>query len=316
MPYGSFMAYNATGRVAWATVFVLLLRWRRVVPHRRAGRRQASLLLLGLIALGFVLRWATRRVIARQDRLRALGRRVIETPPVRWISGRYHLQLRWLGDRLDPRLSRGLSLTVIVVALTAAGWAVGAIVQDLLVGEELALLDAPGRALDGPAPHRCGAHGGQGRPRCRRPVRCRRHRAARRGGPAGPPAATGGGAGTARRGRCGRCRRAPAAPPAGDRGRHPPPRDRHGPDRGVGGHRHRRGGACAGLGRGARTAGAAALVVAVAGVAALVDGKTALSGALGGGAISALWALGLELQTRAGSAGPVAQLSGPGPSDV
>lgn len=316
MPYGSFMAYNVTGGVAWATVFVVLgyaggASYRTV--ERVAG--QASLLLLGLIALGFVLRWATRRAIARQDRLRALGRRVVETPPARWASGRYHLQLRWLADRLDPRVSHGLSLTVVVAALTAAGWAVGAIVQDLLVGEELALLDAPVEhwmdqrrtavALTAARVVLAAADlpGATATTLLVAVILlvCQRRRAA-----VTALLAVAGAVGVAEL-----LQRLLPVTAAGTRF----PATATAVIAALGVTVIAAAGHSRGWVVGARTAGAAAMVVAVAGVAALVDGDTALSGALGGGAIGALWALALELPTRTGSAGPVAQVSGPGRSD-
>jgi undecaprenyl-diphosphatase len=144
MPYRRFIVANIAGGVAWASTFVLLgyaagASFRSV--ERYAGR--ASLLLLGLIVLGVALRWAAHRAIAQQERVRALGRRIAGTPPVRWVAARYGSELLWLGRRLDPRTARGLGLTTVVAALLLAGFVVGAVVQDLLAGEELALLDAP-----------------------------------------------------------------------------------------------------------------------------------------------------------------------------
>lgn len=142
MPYRRFAAFNILGGTAWATTFTLLgyaagASYQRV--ERIAGR--ASLVLLGLIAVALLLRWAARRAIARQQQLRALGTRLLDTSVARWVQGRFPDQLRWLADRFDPRVSRGLALTTVIAALVAAGWTVGAITQDVYGHDELALVD-------------------------------------------------------------------------------------------------------------------------------------------------------------------------------
>ncbi len=144
MPYGQFLVYNVIGGVAWATAFTLLgyvagASFRQV--ERVAGR--ASLILLGLLLAGFALRWAARRLSTRQEQVRALVSRLAETGAGRWVRRRYTTQLRWLAERFDPRLQQGLGLTFVLVALVAAGWAVGAVTQDVFGRDELALLDAP-----------------------------------------------------------------------------------------------------------------------------------------------------------------------------
>lgn len=61
MPYGRFLIYNVAGGAAWVTTFTLLgyaagASFRQV--ERVAGR--ASLVVLGLIAVGVGLRWSAR----------------------------------------------------------------------------------------------------------------------------------------------------------------------------------------------------------------------------------------------------------------
>ena len=153
MPYGRFLAYNVVGGVLWATTFVVLgylagASYQRV--ERIAGR--ASLLLVVAIALVVGVRWVVHRVAARREWLRAIRDRALAWPAVRWMTGHWGTQLDWLGRRLDRRARAGLGLTITVSALTAATWVIGVAVQDLLAGEELALLDGPvNRAL---APYR------------------------------------------------------------------------------------------------------------------------------------------------------------------
>ena len=144
MPYRRFLAFNVTGGVAWACTFVLLgyvagASWRSV--EHVAGR--ASLLLLVLLVLVLALRWAVRWVAGHADEVRRTGARVLGWPPVAWVSRRYASQLSWLQARLRPGTVRGLGWTLSLAAVGATAWAFGAVVQDLLAGEELALADGP-----------------------------------------------------------------------------------------------------------------------------------------------------------------------------
>ncbi len=144
MPYLRFLALNLVGGVAWACTFVLLgyvagASWRQV--ERVAGR--ASLLLLVLLGLGLALRWAVRWAAEHAERVRATGAAVLDWRPVAWLIRRYRAQLTWLQARLRPGTVRGLGWTVSFLTLGAAAWTFGAVVQDLLAGDELALADGP-----------------------------------------------------------------------------------------------------------------------------------------------------------------------------
>lgn len=144
MPYGRFLAFNVVGGVAWATTFVMLgylagASWRRV--ERIAG--QASLILLALVVLAVVLRWATRRLLARTDVLRLRLDAVAAWPAMRWATRRFAAPLAWARARTTPDTARGLGWTISVVVAGAAAWVGGIAVQDLFAGEELVLLDRP-----------------------------------------------------------------------------------------------------------------------------------------------------------------------------
>src|SRR5581483_4561411 len=78
-----------------------------------------------------------------QDRLRAIASEQLERPKVAALSARYQRQLGFLGRRFQPGGAFGLSLTASLVALVAAGWTLGAIVQDILVGRGSARFDRP-----------------------------------------------------------------------------------------------------------------------------------------------------------------------------
>jgi membrane protein DedA with SNARE-associated domain/membrane-associated phospholipid phosphatase len=144
MPYRTFLPWNAAGGMIWAPGFVLLGylaggSYRQV--ERLAGR--ASLLLLILVVVVGAVVLAARWIARHPERLRALVDRQLERPWVARLRARYQRQLAFLAERLRPGGALGLSLTVSVLALVGAGWAFGAVLQDVLAGDEGALLDGP-----------------------------------------------------------------------------------------------------------------------------------------------------------------------------
>jgi len=142
--YRTFAVYNAAGGLLWASGFVLLgyvagTGWRQV---EQVAKRASLLLLLALVAIGLlvvVVRWLTRH----PDRVRALADRQLERPWVARLRDRYQRQLAFVARRLRPGGALGLSLTATVAALVGAGWAFGAVLQDVLARDELELVDRP-----------------------------------------------------------------------------------------------------------------------------------------------------------------------------
>ncbi|MEE8600266.1 DedA family protein [Euzebya tangerina] len=144
MPYGRFLVFNVVGGVAWATTFVLVgylagASWR--VVERVAGR--ASLLLLVLIVVFFLVRAVTRRLLARTDRVRQRLDALAGTPAVRWVRSTFSRPMAIAANRVTPGASRGLGWTMSAVLVGASGWVVGFVIQDVLAREELVLLDRP-----------------------------------------------------------------------------------------------------------------------------------------------------------------------------
>lgn len=151
MPYARFAVANLAGGVPWAVTFVLAgylagASWRQV--EQQAGR--ASLLLLVVVALGLGLRWLARWVDDHRDALEARLHRLSVRLRLPAVADRYGAQLEWLSRRLDPRLSRGLGLTLALAVIGAGAWVLGEVVQDLVAGEELVGIDAAvARWMDG-----------------------------------------------------------------------------------------------------------------------------------------------------------------------
>ncbi len=144
MPYPRFLLFSVPSAAAWAASFVLLgfvagQSWE--VVEKIAGR--AAFILLLVLGIGLLIRWSARRVIQRQEQLRAFAERLGETEPVRWVRERYGDELRWLGRRFDPRIARGLSLTLGFVVLVLSSIAAGVVFNDVRGFEGLAPLDRP-----------------------------------------------------------------------------------------------------------------------------------------------------------------------------
>ena len=144
LPYRTFLPWNAAGGLVWAPGFVLLgyLAGRSYQQVERIAGRASLLLLLVVVVVATVVLGA-RWVAGHPDRVRAMVDRQLNRPWVARLRGRYHRQLVFLEERLRPHGALGLSLTVSVVALVAAGWAFGAVLQDVLAGDDGALLDGP-----------------------------------------------------------------------------------------------------------------------------------------------------------------------------
>jgi undecaprenyl-diphosphatase len=142
--YRTFAVYNAAGGLLWASGFVLLgyvagTGWRQV---EQVAKRASLLLLLALVATALLV-VAVRWLIGHPDRITALADRQLQRRWVARLRDRYQRQLAFLARRLRPGGALGLSLTVTVAALVAAGWAFGAVLQDVLARDELELVDRP-----------------------------------------------------------------------------------------------------------------------------------------------------------------------------
>ncbi|MBW3578958.1 MAG: DedA family protein [Actinobacteria bacterium] len=146
MPYGRFLLFSVPSALVWAVSFVSLgyvagRSWR--VIQRYAG--PASLLVLLLIVVAFLIRVAARRAMREPQRLRAFAERIVGTRPARWLRRRYGAQLRWLGRRFDPTIARGLNLTLGLLVVAAGATLAGAVLNDVRGLEGLAAFDPPVR---------------------------------------------------------------------------------------------------------------------------------------------------------------------------
>jgi undecaprenyl-diphosphatase len=144
MPYRTFLAWNMAGGILWSCGLVGLGyaagdSYRRV--ERDAGRAGLLLLVVAVLIGGVfvVARWLARH----PDEVRAFAHRQLERPVVIGLRTRYRRQLEFVARRLRPEGALGLSLTVSLLAVGVAGWAFGAVVQDVVAGESLNRVDRP-----------------------------------------------------------------------------------------------------------------------------------------------------------------------------
>lgn len=144
MSYGRFLLFDVPTSATWASGFVLLgyvlgRSWE--VVHAYAG--PASALLLALIVLGLLLRWAARRAIAHREEIIALFRQLRDTRPLRFLERHYGTQLAWLARRFNPRLAQGLGFTVSFALFVAAAGFAGYVLSWALSFEGINRIDLP-----------------------------------------------------------------------------------------------------------------------------------------------------------------------------
>jgi membrane protein DedA with SNARE-associated domain/membrane-associated phospholipid phosphatase len=144
MPYRRFLPWNLAGGVIWAPGFVLL-GYLAGSSYRQVERivGQATLLVLVVIVLAGAVVLAARWVAGHPEWLRALVDRQLDRRWIVRLRGRYRRQLAFLVGRVQPGGALGLSLTASVVGLAGAGWAFGAVLEDVLHRSEGVLLDGP-----------------------------------------------------------------------------------------------------------------------------------------------------------------------------
>lgn len=144
MPYRTFATYNVAGGAIWAAGFVLLgYAGGSSYRHVEAVAKRASLLLLLFLVVVVVTVVLARRVAGQPERYRAFFDRQANRPWVAKTLARYRRVLDFLVGRFRPEGALGLSLTASLVLIGLAGWALGAVTQDVLSSESLDAVDRP-----------------------------------------------------------------------------------------------------------------------------------------------------------------------------
>lgn len=144
MPYRTFAIFNVAGGVIWASGFILLgvgAGGSYALVEKWAGR--ASLVLLGIIVVALAMAWAAGWLRRHLDELREKRDGFLERPRIARLRGRYRRQIDFVERRLDPSQRLGLYLTVGLVIAVIGAWLFGAVLEDVLGNEEVALVDRP-----------------------------------------------------------------------------------------------------------------------------------------------------------------------------
>lgn len=101
-----------------------------------AGAIIGALTLLA-VALGWLWRWLVRHERHITARLHAF----LQRPRVAEFRRRFTSQIQFLQRRLSPAGCLGLHLTVGALIIIAAGWCFGVVVEDILTGDPLTVID-------------------------------------------------------------------------------------------------------------------------------------------------------------------------------
>lgn len=139
-----FLAFGLPAATVWAAGlavvgYLLGESWR--VLQEMAGA--AAFLVLILFLLALVIRRVAVWVARRQDRLRIWARWVRSTAAARGIRRGVDSTLRWLGRRFEPRVARGLSLTLGFLVLVIGAGAAGLVLNQVQAVRGIALIDYP-----------------------------------------------------------------------------------------------------------------------------------------------------------------------------
>lgn len=144
MPYRRFLLFDfpatAVWAVVWATLgFALGESWELLEDV--AGT--AALLVLILFLTALVIRWIATRIARNQRRIQRAFQRLLVLTGTQVLARRLGPGFGWIGRRLDPRIARGLSLTVAFLALLVGVGGVGLVLSQTRAVQGLALIDFP-----------------------------------------------------------------------------------------------------------------------------------------------------------------------------
>jgi undecaprenyl-diphosphatase len=142
--YPVFFAFNVLGGVTWATSFILLgylagRSWRTV--ENLMG--QATIVIVALLAFIAAAVLGARWASSHRDEIARRRDEFLERPRIASFRRRFRAQLDFVHARLDPGHRFGFYLTLGVVFAVAGGWVFGAVLEDVLQGSELVLVDRP-----------------------------------------------------------------------------------------------------------------------------------------------------------------------------
>ena len=142
MRYLHFLVYNAIGAILWSITFVALgyflgASWR--VVERWVGR--ASIILGALVLTVIALTWLWRWLVRHETGIKQRWAMLLERSGIVAFRHRYAPVLNFLQERLTPGGYLGLHVTIGALVIIAATWTFGGIVEDVLTGDPLTIVD-------------------------------------------------------------------------------------------------------------------------------------------------------------------------------
>lgn len=144
IPYRTFLLFNVLGGVTWASTFVVLgyvagSSWRQV----EGVMGQATAVVVGLVVFIGLLVILSRWVSSHRETIAAKRDEFLERPFIAGQRARFKRQIDFVERRLDPGGQFGLYLTLGLLVGVIGAYAFGAVLQDVVAHDELALVDRP-----------------------------------------------------------------------------------------------------------------------------------------------------------------------------
>ncbi len=144
LPYPRYLLFDLPATIVWALAWTILgftLGESWDLLQDVAGT--AAFLVLILFVIAVVIRWVTVRIATNQRRVQASFKLLLRFTGTRGIARRVAPFFFWLGRRLDPRVAKGLGLTLAFMALMGAAGGIGLVMSQTRAVTGLALIDFP-----------------------------------------------------------------------------------------------------------------------------------------------------------------------------
>lgn len=156
MPYRKFFLWNALGGVLWVSIYLSIGYFAGRSYDRFSGAAEgAGYVVLSLVVLLMGVVMGARWVAHSQDRVRALRDRAGAWPPFAWAGRNFGGPIRFVQRRFEIDDPFGLSLTMGLVALILAAWALAVVTSDVSAATDIVDVDL--RVADWFASHRSDA---------------------------------------------------------------------------------------------------------------------------------------------------------------
>lgn len=141
MPFPRFLLWNLVASAIW--VSVVLSTGYLLGSFATDVFGQATLVVGIVVGSGFLLAWLAALAKRHHGQVVAGVTWILRSPPACWAARHYGAQLRWLAQRLDPRLAHGLGLTMSAAIVFLAALIVVVTIPEIATTGGLVPLDEP-----------------------------------------------------------------------------------------------------------------------------------------------------------------------------